>query len=1306
MKKSFAKLLGRFSMQEMRPSSQQGHRHAQPYIFEESNEEACSIDEITQGIQVFSAAMEALLKCILDKEDILESKITRLKELLLTIREQIDRTAESTTLVWEDTIDHNLDALDGFVQQLSQCGTGEEAISIVSNQIHERANILLRVYTKQITEYLRGEDEIGEEGGRPKTPHSRQHSVHKVVFDPFDEGVLRPKLETSLLHHHHGVAILLSQTKRWSKFMRNVLLYLEKRSSIVADYEKKLASLAQSHMSSLEMDDTFPCKKEVQEMYSNHIEYSQRMLAYMTGNNAQLRIEALAQLRTQHDRQRKYSKEMWGRSSKRTHDTNLSVSKLQTRYFSAASEWDKALTGRQKSQSSLYKLKLEKRMKEEAETRTRLVETRALYQKGIEDYNSSRSQHIRVRNSIISDLTGVLFDSSQAVRDCIIQHHTDLHKVHVALHIETSNLLERTSSYRPAPDVVETIARFGGFTISMEDTADVNEKEEDDDEEEDEVKDENKEEAEQAQEQTQEQEEKGDVGNRLESTIVGNGIKDGKDIEGDEIGDKLTNKQVKHDVNGTDQQSSPFKITVRNGDDDDDGDEDEETLSNDEDDADRTIKPQRESVHVVHTTMVIGDDEDSEHLHHRHHQSMHNISSSFTNTASSVAAAIGIGGKERRATSLTSAEDMEVLPNKEFQPFMLCDSARQFLTSNQLPNLCLSFGNEPKHTSDISSDDGSKKTATAVTFSNATKGPQNLATPVDHLVNMHAFTRLNYPTKCKKCKRSCYFNSVICNKCNSAYHKSCVEALDESDSCTVHEVHNGRKKSVFGSSVQSQATEKIDGVPIIVRRLSEVLERTAIDHEGLYRLSGVKSQVESLCSLFESNPRTVCIDDENPIVLAAVMKLYLRQLTKPLIAPDVVAECLTIGQWRIKNFKQSNCEMETAIQLSELMGTLPHVNFNTLAFLCAHLQRVSYHHEQNKMAAKNLGIVFGPTLLPSKADSLEHLMQMPVQSAVVEIMIKHCESVFVSYFETRPAQRPSTYEKILESSSEGNVGDRRRLLSKSQKKRFSASMISDHANEVETGYQYSAKSDFLPPAPVNDEEELSSSDDDDDDLILGFPDESAKPEDEDGSSNELAGEESESETKENKEDHELKLKHSSTEQPRLDEEPVTSTTVMRRQHNRHSNRISGKIYDTENSPLKAAMGKMSGNEDVIASAPHHDESAALKRSSMMMLSLSMDEPTTPPPLPPGIEFEQEGEGTPEMETLAQQDGEEGESRKASITSVASHAELRRQRYSSYGVVPDTLPPPPPPEEDDEENDREEEEEDTDEDNNDGAEAFF
>lgn len=52
--------------------------------------------------------------------------------------------------------------------------------------------------------------------------------------------------------------------------------------------------------------------------------------------------------------------------------------------------------------------------------------------------------------------------------------------------------------------------------------------------------------------------------------------------------------------------------------------------------------------------------------------------------------------------------------------------------------------------------------------------------------DMHAFVRLNIPSKCKICKRACYFHSVMCSKCNLACHTRCAEKLNVRTNVNAH----------------------------------------------------------------------------------------------------------------------------------------------------------------------------------------------------------------------------------------------------------------------------------------------------------------------------------------------------------------------------------------------------------------------------------------------------------------------------------------------------------------------------------------
>lgn len=68
----------------------------------------------------------------------------------------------------------------------------------------------------------------------------------------------------------------------------------------------------------------------------------------------------------------------------------------------------------------------------------------------------------------------------------------------------------------------------------------------------------------------------------------------------------------------------------------------------------------------------------------------------------------------------------------------------------------------------------------------------------------------------------------------------------------------------------------------------------ALDVQGLYRLSGSKSRMERICQLFEAVADRVDLSEQNPHLVASVLKLYLRKLPEPLMTFALYDEFISI----------------------------------------------------------------------------------------------------------------------------------------------------------------------------------------------------------------------------------------------------------------------------------------------------------------------------------------------------------------------------------------------------------------------------
>jgi len=106
----------------------------------------------------------------------------------------------------------------------------------------------------------------------------------------------------------------------------------------------------------------------------------------------------------------------------------------------------------------------------------------------------------------------------------------------------------------------------------------------------------------------------------------------------------------------------------------------------------------------------------------------------------------------------------------------------------------------------------------------------------------------------------------------------------------------------------------------------------------------------------------------------------------------------------LQTFKGFAFEYLTEITLSLCLWLqlheLPDHHFETLKFLLLHLKKVVEHSTANKMEARNLAIIFGPTLVRTADDNMVTLVtDMAHQCQIIELLISHVSwSVSVSQF--------------------------------------------------------------------------------------------------------------------------------------------------------------------------------------------------------------------------------------------------------------------------------------------------------------------
>lgn len=205
-----------------------------------------------------------------------------------------------------------------------------------------------------------------------------------------------------------------------------------------------------------------------------------------------------------------------------------------------------------------------------------------------------------------------------------------------------------------------------------------------------------------------------------------------------------------------------------------------------------------------------------------------------------------------------------------------------------------------------------------------------------------------------------------------------------------------------------------DGIPFVLKICASEIENRALCLQGIYRVCGNKIKTEKLCQALENGMHLVDISEFSSHDICDVLKLYLRQLPEPFILFRLYKEFIDLA----KEIQHVNEEQEAKkdspedkkhphvsievnrilLKSKDLLRQLPASHFNSLHYLIAHLRRVVDHAEENKMNSKNLGVIFGPTLIrprPTTAPvTISSLAEYSNQARLVEFLITYSQKIF------------------------------------------------------------------------------------------------------------------------------------------------------------------------------------------------------------------------------------------------------------------------------------------------------------------------
>ena len=94
----------------------------------------------------------------------------------------------------------------------------------------------------------------------------------------------------------------------------------------------------------------------------------------------------------------------------------------------------------------------------------------------------------------------------------------------------------------------------------------------------------------------------------------------------------------------------------------------------------------------------------------------------------------------------------------------------------------------------------------------------------------------------------------------------------------------------------------------------------------------------------------------DPLVVADILKIWLRQMPEPLIPYDLYNACVTAGR------------RNDAGSVNDILGRVPNAHLATLRYLSRFIRDLASHRSKTQMDVHNLCLVLAPNVLRNPSD--------------------------------------------------------------------------------------------------------------------------------------------------------------------------------------------------------------------------------------------------------------------------------------------------------------------------------------------------
>ncbi|KAM6294791.1 rho GTPase-activating protein 45 [Aegotheles albertisi] len=253
-----------------------------------------------------------------------------------------------------------------------------------------------------------------------------------------------------------GVDAALQYSKNISKYMKDLIGYLEKRTTLEMEFAKGLQKMANSCKQTISQETSMPFLSIYLLALEQDMEHGTSVLQAASTLQHQTFLQPLTVRRLEHEKRRKEIKEQWHRAQRKLQEAEVNLRKAKQTYMQRSEEHDKAKymavkaeEEQQNTTSSITTKTLDKKRRLEEEAKNKAEEAMATYRTCVADANTQKQELEDTKVNSLRQIHEVIKQSDQVIKTATISFYQIMHMQTAPLPVNFQTLCESSKLYDP-----------------------------------------------------------------------------------------------------------------------------------------------------------------------------------------------------------------------------------------------------------------------------------------------------------------------------------------------------------------------------------------------------------------------------------------------------------------------------------------------------------------------------------------------------------------------------------------------------------------------------------------------------------------------------------------------------------------------------------------------------------------------------------------------------------------------------------------------------------------------------------------